>query len=73
MFTITLPHLKGNLILNNLYKCFEALWPKILIPDLKMSMTLFFIHESVFIYIYESVNNQCYEFSYIYLSQDEVS
>ena len=37
-------HLKGNLILNDLFYCFEGLWPNILPLDLKTSVYFFSPH-----------------------------
>ena len=40
-------HLKGNLILNDLFYCFEGLWPNILPLDLKTSVYFFSPHPLV--------------------------
>ena len=42
LFFIT--YFKGNLIINNLFQHFEALWSKILPPDLKPFVYFFFTH-----------------------------
>ena len=43
LFIIKFPHFKGNLIINNLFQGFEALWPKILPPDLKAFVHFFLL------------------------------
>ena len=42
--THIIPHFKGNLIINDLFWCFEALLPKILPLDLKTSVYFFSPH-----------------------------
>ena len=40
----TIPHFKRNSIINYLFLCFEALWPKLLPLDLKTSVYFFSPH-----------------------------
>ena len=46
LFIIKFPQFKGNLTINNLFSRFEALWSKILPPDLERQCT-FFTHPLV--------------------------
>ena len=42
LFIIKFPQFKGNLTINNLFSRFEALWSKILPPDLERQCTFFY-------------------------------